>query len=51
MGKPAATKQKTTLADLNRKPCLQRMNESFLATDLYAEPIRLNFKGAQTFPS
>lgn len=39
------------MADYNRKPLMQRMNENFLATDLYAEPIRFYFKGAQTFPS
>jgi hypothetical protein len=27
------------------------MQENLLATDIYAEPVRLNFKGAQTFPS
>ena len=39
------------MADFNRKPVLQRMQDNFFATDVYAEPIRLNFNGNQTFPS
>ena len=43
--------KKSSISSLKDKPLLQRANESFLSTDLYAEPIGFNFKGLKNFTS
>lgn len=49
--KNRSSRKASTLSSIKNKTLLQRANENFLATDLYAEPIQFNFKGHKFFPS
>jgi len=43
--KKKKTKKKSFAATLKDKTLVQRANEGFLSTDMFAEPIAFNFKG------